>query len=32
VAAVIAGKAPAPGKSPVRVPGLPRTACGNAAG
>ena len=27
LAAVLAGKAKAPGKSPVAVPGLPRTAC-----
>ncbi|GAB2592089.1 hypothetical protein Aab01nite_38100 [Paractinoplanes abujensis] len=27
LAAVVAGKAKAPGKSPVAVPGLPRTAC-----
>jgi beta-N-acetylhexosaminidase len=27
LAAVIAGKAPAPGRSPVPVPGLPRSAC-----
>ncbi|GAA2626673.1 glycoside hydrolase family 3 protein [Paractinoplanes durhamensis] len=28
LASVIAGKTKAPGKSPVAVPGLPRTACG----
>ena len=27
LAAVLAGKAEAPGRSPVAVPGLPRTAC-----
>jgi beta-N-acetylhexosaminidase len=27
LAAVLAGKAPAPGRSPVDVPGLPRSAC-----
>jgi beta-N-acetylhexosaminidase len=28
LAAVLAGKAKATGRSPVAVPGLPRTACG----